>query len=151
DRFTALVLSILFALSPYVYAISFRLLTDNLALLFSLLALERFERFRETERVGPFLVGCLSVAAAILTRQSAAFLVAIAGLYALRGGVPRRGWLALRERAFAVSAAGASIAPAGALFLVWHGFVPPGGDPASCSLCAGGSAGSGAGTHLVVQ
>lgn len=151
DRVTALVLSILFALSPYVYAISFRLLTDNLALLFSLLALERFERFRETDRLGPFLVGCLSVAAAILTRQSAAFLVGIAGLYALRGGVPRRGWLALRKRAFAVLAAGASIAPAGALFLVWHGFVPPGGDPASCSLCAVGSAGSGAGTHLVVQ
>jgi 4-amino-4-deoxy-L-arabinose transferase-like glycosyltransferase len=151
DRFTALVLALLFALSPYVYAISFRLLTDNLAILFSLLALERFERFREAERIGPFLVGCLSVAAAVLTRQSTAFLVGVAGLYALRGGLARRGWLAVRQGALAIAAAGASIAPAGALFLLWHGFVPPGGDPASCSLCSGGSAGSGAGSHLVVQ
>ena len=62
---------------------SFRLITDNLALLFSVVAIERFERSRETARLGPFAVGCACVAAAMLTRQSTAFLLAVAGLYAL--------------------------------------------------------------------
>jgi len=149
---TALALSLLFALSPYMYGGSFRLITDNLATLFTLLALERFERFRETDRIGPFLLGCACVAAATLTRQSTAFMIGVAGLYALHGRLPARGWRALGDRAILVGAAGASVVPVGALFLAWHGLVPPGGDPSSCALCPR-KAGSGqtAQGHLVVQ
>jgi Dolichyl-phosphate-mannose-protein mannosyltransferase len=151
DRVTALALTALFALSPYVFGPSFRLLTDNLAVLFTLLALERFERFRETERLGPFVAGCASVAAAMLTRQSTAFLVGIAGLYALRGGLSERGQLALRDRTLALAAVGASAVPVLALFLVWHGLVPPSGDTAPCGLCSGGGTGSIGHTQIVVQ
>jgi 4-amino-4-deoxy-L-arabinose transferase-like glycosyltransferase len=144
-RLQALALSLLFALSPYVFGTSFRAITDNLATLFIVVAIERFECYRETERLGVFIAGCAAVAAAMLTRQSAAFMLALAGLYALwvRVSLPRR--------AEAVVAAVAAALPVGALFLTWHGLVPPGGDPSSCALCAPGrDAGATAGS-LVVQ
>src|ERR1700733_7099047 len=86
DRLQALAMTLLFVISPYVFGQSFRLGTDNLALLFSILAIDRLERFRECDRLGPFLAGCVLIAAATLTRQSAAFLVPVAALYALRPG-----------------------------------------------------------------
>jgi hypothetical protein len=150
ERVGALALTVVFALSPYVFGPSFRLLTDNLAVLFTLVALERFERFRETERLGPFLAGCASISAAMLTRQSSAFLLGVALVYALRR-LPSGSHLTLRDRALAVAAVGASAVPVGALFLTWHGFVPPTADAAPCGLCSGGGAGSIAGTQLVIQ
>jgi 4-amino-4-deoxy-L-arabinose transferase-like glycosyltransferase len=138
-RRVALALTLLFVLSPYVYASSFRLLTDNLALLFTVIAIERFERFRESDRLGPFLVGCLGVAGAILTRQSAAYLFGVAALYAMLGGSGRLAW---SRRALALAAVGLAAVPAGALFLTWHGFTPPGGDPSTCGLCPRGLAGA---------
>ncbi|HEX2702427.1 MAG TPA: glycosyltransferase family 39 protein [Solirubrobacteraceae bacterium] len=144
-RLQALALSVLFVLSPYVFGTSFRAITDNLATLFIVLAIERFERFRETERTGPFLVGCCALAGATLTRQSAAFMLGVAGLYALWVGLPllRRGGLLV---AVAISAV-----PVGLLFLSWHGLVPPGGDPSSCALCAPGRDAGATQGGLVVQ
>ena len=132
DRFQALAMTLLFVLSPYVFGQSFRLGTDNLALLFSILAIDRFERFRESDRLGPFLAGCALIAAAMLTRQSAAFLVPVAALYALRPASK----LSVAERASALAAVALSAVPVGLLFLNWHGLVPVGGDPGSCGLCA---------------
>jgi 4-amino-4-deoxy-L-arabinose transferase-like glycosyltransferase len=133
-RLRALVFAVLFVLSPYVYGTSFRVITDNLATLFIVLAIERFERYRETARLAPFFAGCAAVAAAMLTRQSAAFMLAVAGLYALfTRGSPR-------QRAIAVAAVALAAVPVGALFLSWHGLVPPGGDPSSCALCPAGRA-----------
>jgi hypothetical protein len=132
DRLQALAMTLLFVLSPYVFGQSFRLGTDNLALLFSILAIDRFERFRESDRLGPFLAGCALIAAATLTRQSAAFLVPVAGLYALRP----RAKLSVADRAVALGAVVLSVVPVGLLFLNWHGLVPVGGDPGSCGLCA---------------
>jgi hypothetical protein len=196
-RLPALALSLLFVLSPYVFGTSFRAITDNLATLFIVLSLERFERFRESQQVRAFLAGCVALAAAMLTRQSAAFMLAVAAFYGLwvgagpmglaaaatRRSLPWRGGsagaapdesddraeLAL-ARPVAASGpphpAGASAAlrasglllavavsaiPVGALFLAWHGLVPPGGDPSSCALCAPGrDVGATAGA-LVVQ
>ena len=138
ERLAALALTLLFVLSPYVFGTSFRLITDNLALLFSVLALERFERFRQTSRLGPFLTGCLCAGAALLTRQSTAFLFGVAALYALRPGA-----LTPRGRLAAFLGIAASAVPAALLFLNWHGLVPPGGDPASCGLCSGAAGESG--------
>lgn len=138
-RGQSLALTLLFVLSPYVYGTSFRLMTDNLALLFAVLAIDRLERFRETDRIGPFAVACGWIAAGILTRQSTAFMLGVAGLYAMRGRLSARG------RALAVTAVGLAAVPAAALFVNWHGFVPPGGDPSSCGLCPAGRAGAGAG------
>ncbi len=132
DRLQALAMTLLFVISPYVFGQSFRLGTDNLALLFSILAIDRFERFRECDRLGPFLAGCALITAATLTRQSAAFLVPVAVLYVLRPGAK----LSWSERAVALGAVALSVVPVGLLFLNWHGLVPVGGDPGSCGLCA---------------
>jgi 4-amino-4-deoxy-L-arabinose transferase-like glycosyltransferase len=134
SRNLALGLSLLFVLSPYVFGQSFRLGTDNLALLFSVLAIERLERFRECDRLGPFMAGCAFVALAMLTRQSTAFLPAVAALYALRPASQ----LSVRDRGLALLAVVASCVPVGLLFLDWHGLVPVGGDPSSCGLCVHG-------------
>ena len=53
----AFALSLLFALSPYFFGASFTLLTDNLALLFGLLALERLDSFRDHGSLGAFALG----------------------------------------------------------------------------------------------
>ena len=144
-RLQSLALSVLFVLSPYVFGTSFRAITDNLATLFIVVAVERFERYRETRQAGPLIAACVAVAAAMLTRQSAAFMLAVAGLYALRVEV------SLPRRAEALVAVAAAAVPVGVLFLTWHGLVPPGGDPSSCALCAPGrDAGATAGA-LVVQ
>ncbi len=134
---SALALTVLFVLSPYVFGESFRVMTDNLAALFVVLAVERLESYRESRRLGAFAVACASIGAAILTRQSAAFLLPVAGVYAL---AVERSW---RGRAVTLAMAAAAAAPAGALFLTWHGLVPPGGDPGSCGLCSSGQAGTG--------
>jgi 4-amino-4-deoxy-L-arabinose transferase-like glycosyltransferase len=160
ERVPALALTVLFTLSPYVYATSFRLLTDNLALLFSVLALERLERFRESGRTGSYTAAAAVIGAAILTRQSTAFLVAVAGLYALaarRAAALRADEDAPRPRLSTVGRGGllailaVACVPAAALFIHWHGLVPPGGDPASCGLCPAGRATGAHAGSLVVQ
>jgi 4-amino-4-deoxy-L-arabinose transferase-like glycosyltransferase len=142
-RLQALVLALLVVLSPYVYSTSFRLQTDNLALLFAVLMLDRLERFRESRTLGPFIVACACAAAGVLTRQSSAFLFGVAGLYALAvRGVP------LRLRAAACAVAVFAFVPAAILFLTWHGLTPPGGDTSSCGLCGASSGVSGSGLRL---
>ena len=145
DRLAALALALLFVLSPYVFGTSFRVITDNLATLLIVVAIERFERSRETGGILAFRAGALALAGAMLTRQSAAFMLAVGGLYALRAG------RSLVVRAELLAACAISAIPVAALFLTWHGIVPPGGDPSSCALCG---AGRDAGAHegsLVVQ
>lgn len=139
----AIALTLLFVLSPYVYAASFRLQTDNLALLFSVLAIDQFERFRESHGMSPFLIGCACAAGAILTRQSTAFVFGVAVLYALlvRG-------LSHRSRLLALAGVAVAAVPAAALFLTWHGLTPPSGDTSSCGLCAGNAGVGGAGLRL---
>jgi 4-amino-4-deoxy-L-arabinose transferase-like glycosyltransferase len=132
ERLRALALSVLFVLSPHVFGTSFRAITDNLATLFIVVALERFERYRETRTLGPFLAGCAAVALAMLTRQSAAFMLAVAALYALQVRRDRA------HQAEALAGVALAVVPVGLLFLKWHGLVPPGGDPSSCALCAPG-------------
>ncbi len=131
----SLALTLLFVLSPYVYATSFRLLTDNLALLLSVLAFDRYEAFRESGRLAPLLAGAGLAGAAILTRQSTAFLFGVAGLYALFARGPRSA--SLRTRLAGVGGVLLAAVPAGLLFLTWHGLTPPGGNTASCGLCGG--------------
>jgi 4-amino-4-deoxy-L-arabinose transferase-like glycosyltransferase len=134
ERRAALALTLLFALSPYVFGYSFRLMTDNLALLFTVLGLERFERYRESGRLGPFAAGCVCAGAAVLTRQSTAFLLGVGLLYAALAPAAGPG----RRRAAAAGLVALAALPAGLLFLNWHGLVAPGGDPSSCGLCRHG-------------
>jgi hypothetical protein len=125
----AFAVALVFALSPYFFGASFTLLTDNLAILFALLALQRFERFRRSGALGQFALGSLAMAAAVLTRQSLLWLalVAVAALVLAPVPAPRR----LAGAAIAALA----LEPFVALVVVWGGLVPPGSDPASCGLC----------------
>lgn len=126
----AFALALLLALSPYYLGASFTLLTDNLALLFGLLALDRFDRFGEDDELRDFALGCVAMAAAVLTRQSFLWLALVAAAYLLRSRLePERKVLAAGIGALA-------LAPLVALVALWGGLVPPGSDPASCGLCA---------------
>jgi hypothetical protein len=82
------------------------------------------------------------VSAAVLTRQSEAFLLGVALFYAARPGAA----MSVRDRLVALLAVAVAAVPAGLLFLSWHGLVPPGSDTSSCGLCAGGRGGSAART-----
>src|SRR3954451_6453021 len=74
----AFALALVFALSPYFFGASFTLLTDNLAILFALLALGCFERFRRDGRLAVFAAGALAMGAAVRARQSLLWLVLVA-------------------------------------------------------------------------
>ena len=129
EQAQAFALSLLFALSPYFLGASFTLLTDNLALLFGLVALERLDRFRDDGSLGAFALGCLALSAAVLTRQSFAWLALVAAFFLLRARLP------LGRRVAGVAMLALAVAPLAALVVVWGGLVPPGSDPLSCGLC----------------
>jgi hypothetical protein len=129
DVLQALTLTLLFGLSPHVLGVSFAVLTDNLSMLFGIVALERFHRASQDRSLSTFAIGCAAMAAAVLTRQSFLWLAPIAA-WAL--------WTALPSpRRFAAGAtvASVSLVPFAALVAVWGGLVPEGADPASCGLC----------------
>lgn len=125
-------LTLVFALSPYVFGQSFILVTDNLGLLFTLLALDRFLVFsKERLRMDAFALGCLWIALALLTRQSYVWLGLFGGVWLLsRPGIE---W---RRIAGGIGLLALAAVPLGALVIAWRGIVPVGGDPASCGLCA---------------
>ena len=129
-RRRAFALALVFALSPYFFGASFTLLTDNLGLLFALLALTGFQRAARAGSLPAFAAGCLAMGAAVLTRQSFLWLAPIAA-WALVSGP-----LSLRRRLLGGALAAASLAPFAALAVAWGALVPPSSDPASCGLCA---------------
>jgi hypothetical protein len=129
DELPAFALTLAFVLSPYVFGASFTLLTDNLAILFGLLALERIHAYSRSGSPGAFALACLAIGAAVLTRQSFLWLVPVAAFYLARPPL----------RATRLAAGGALLAlalvPLALLVVEWNGLVPPSADPASCGLC----------------
>jgi dolichyl-phosphate-mannose-protein mannosyltransferase len=126
----AALLAGLFGCSPYVFGQSFILVTDNLGLLFGLLAIERLLACARGARFSAFAIACGWIALALLTRQSYPWLGLLALLVLLlRGPRDRRDLLA------GLGLLALAAVPFGALVIVWHGFVPPTADPASCGLC----------------
>ena len=127
----AILLAALFACSPYVFGQSFILVTDNLALLLSLIAIERLLAFERGGGLSAFAVACAALGLAVLTRQSSAWLGLLA-LVVLVLHLPRES----RTLAGGLALLGLAALPSLALVLAWHGFVSPMADPASCGLCA---------------
>jgi Dolichyl-phosphate-mannose-protein mannosyltransferase len=126
---SAFALTLAFVLSPYVFGASFTLLTDNLAILLGLVALERIYAFSRDGSLAAFAVACLAIGAAVMTRQSFLWLVAVAAFFLVLPPL----------RVGRVAAGGAMLAlalvPLAALVIEWNGLVPPSADPASCGLC----------------
>jgi Dolichyl-phosphate-mannose-protein mannosyltransferase len=125
----AFALTLAFVLSPYVFGASFTLLTDNLAILFGLIALERIHAYARGGSLGAFAVACLAIGAAVLTRQSFLWLVPVAAFFLLW---PRP---LLRQVAAGGAMLALALVPLAALVIEWNGLVPPSADPASCGLC----------------
>jgi hypothetical protein len=130
DVLPAFALTLAFTLSPYFFGASFTLLTDNLAILFALLALERLYTYRQEGSFAVFATACLWTGAALLTRQSFLWVALVAAVFLVltdrRSPARLFGGLALLALA---------LAPAAALAIEWNGLVPPSADPASCGLC----------------
>jgi hypothetical protein len=124
----AFALTLAFLLSPYFFGASFTLLTDNLAILFCLLALERIHAFARGESMTAFAAACLWTGATVLTRQSFGWLVLVALFFLLRRRDARRILTGAALLALA-------LLPFSLLILEWKGLVPPSADPASCGLC----------------
>jgi hypothetical protein len=129
DELPAFALTLAFVLSPYVFGASFTLLTDNLAILFALVALERIHAYARGGSRAAFAVACVAIGAAVMTRQSALWLVPVAAFFLVRPP--------LRVSRVAAGAAMLAVAlvPLAALVIEWNGLVPPSADPASCGLC----------------
>jgi hypothetical protein len=130
ESWQAFALTLLFVLSPYVLGTSFTLLTDNLAILFALIALERIHAYSRGGGPGAFAVACLAIAAALLTRQAFIWLVPVAAVFLLRGDLRAPGRLLAGASMLALT-----LVPLGLLALDWNGLVPPSADPASCGIC----------------
>jgi Dolichyl-phosphate-mannose-protein mannosyltransferase len=126
---SAFALTLAFVLSPYVFGASFTLLTDNLAILFGLIALERIHAYSREGSIPAFAVACLAIGAAVMTRQSFLWLVPVAAFFLVLPPL----------RLGRVAAGGAmlllALVPLAALVIEWNGLVPPSADPASCGLC----------------
>ena len=129
EPWQAFALTLLFALSPYFFGASFTLLTDNLAILFALLALERIHRFASDASLATFGLACVWIAGAVLTRQSFLWLVLVAAWFLVRAAAP------LDRRAAGAALLAVALVPLAALVVECGGLVPPGADPASCGLC----------------
>jgi hypothetical protein len=139
----AFALTLAFVLSPYFFGASFTLLTDNLAILFALLALERIHAYSRSGSMGAFALAALEMGAAVLTRQSFVWLFAVAAFFLLRRrfsprararpGPPRSD--SLREVLLGSALLALALVPFALLVIEWNGLVPPSADPASCGLC----------------
>ena len=130
EPWQAFALTLLFVLSPYVLGTSFTLLTDNLAILFALIALERIHAYSRGAGIGAYALACAAIAAALLTRQAFVWLLPVAALFLLRRELRAPGRLAAGAALLVLS-----VLPVGLLALEWDGLVPPSADPASCGLC----------------
>jgi len=129
DELPAFALTLAFVLSPYVFGASFTLLTDNLALLFGLVALERVHAYTRSGSLGAFALACLAIAGSVLTRQAFLWLVPVAAFFVLWRREP------LRRLVAGGALLALALVPLAALAIEWNGLVPPSADPASCGLC----------------
>jgi 4-amino-4-deoxy-L-arabinose transferase-like glycosyltransferase len=115
----ALIFSLVFSLSPYFFGASFILLTDNLGILFCLLAVNCFYRFRENTSLKYSLLTCLFIAAALLTRQTFAWLALSFLIYLMIVQ------MTLASRIAALAALVIAIMPLLSFMILWGGLLPP--------------------------
>jgi len=111
--------SLAVVMSPYVFGVSFLLLTDNLALLFAAVSVVGLQASARGSRAG-LLVATVSLALATLTRQPFAWLLAP---YVMMGWQSRPD---LRTTLGRLALGVVALIPLGILVVViWRGLLPP--------------------------
>lgn len=123
-RGAAVLFTLLFGLSPYFFGASFVALTDNLAILFALLAVRALYRAWESGAARHWVALCVWICLATLTRQLYVWLAAGAALTLWWPGQAPRG---AALKAALLKAAGLAVAclPLAGLVLLWGGLTPP--------------------------
>lgn len=119
---TAALFTAVFLSSCYFFGYSFRVLTDNMAIVFCILAMSRLYRFAESThapRLTSYLWGCLWLSLTVLTRQSYLFLGLPFLAVLLWAPVP------MTHKIAGVAALLLAVVPLAALVIEWHGLVPP--------------------------
>jgi len=119
SRTYALILSTLFAVSPYFFGSSFVLMTDNLAVTLALGSLYGIYLLKGSPRTLTLVWTSALIAGALLTRQFYAWLIPPI-LWVIYKAPRSPAW-----KAGAVGLTAASTIPIGMLMLRWHGPVPP--------------------------
>jgi 4-amino-4-deoxy-L-arabinose transferase-like glycosyltransferase len=119
DRTEALFFTLLFALSPYFFGASFTLLTDNLGILFALLALRILVLAPRPIMPMQWAGFCGWLCLATLTRQTYIWLGigALAAMFV--DSEP------LQRRALKIAGVAAACVPLLGLIASWHGMTPP--------------------------
>ena len=120
----AVLFTLLFGLSPYFFGASFVALTDNLAILFALLAVRALVRAWESGAARHWVALCVWICLATLTRQLYVWLAAGAALSLWSPGQALRG-AALKSAGLRVAGLVAACLPLAALVLLWGGLTPP--------------------------
>jgi 4-amino-4-deoxy-L-arabinose transferase-like glycosyltransferase len=118
-RREALLFALLFGLSPYFFGASFLALTDNIGILFALLAVRALYRSWESGAARHWVAACAWICLATLTRQLYVWLAFGAVLTLLVRGQ------ALRSAALKTAGLVVACLPLAALVLVWGGLTPP--------------------------
>ena len=119
SRASALLVTLLFLLSPYFFGASFILLTDNLAWLFCMLTLYCLMTALRSQRLTPWVCTSLFLCLALLTRQTMMWLLlcAVAMVWLHCHSSAARGWR--------LGTLGLATLPLAALMWRWQGLVPP--------------------------
>ncbi|MBV6459641.1 MAG: hypothetical protein HONBIEJF_02792 [Fimbriimonadaceae bacterium] len=119
SRTYALILSTLFAISPYFFGSSFVLMTDNLAVALALGSLYGIYLLKSNPKTTTLVWTCLLIAAALMTRQFYAWLLPPL-LWVIYKAPATKIW-----KVVAALLAVATTIPIGMLMLQWRGPVPP--------------------------
>lgn len=119
NTFQALIYSLLFAISPYYYGLSFVLMTDNAALVLAIACLYSLANFRQSNAKRDFLMSVFFATAAMLTRQIYVVLLLPCMVYVLRGPGSNR------YKLYQLLILMASAIPLSLLITLWGGPTPP--------------------------
>jgi hypothetical protein len=119
---TSLLVALMLVLSPYVFGVSFLLLTDNLAMLFAVGTMFCTLRYMRTGQWNAIALAALLASCAILTRQFYLWLL-ITMLTA--GAVRKYEWPAEQGLSGISVLVVLAIAPFAVLCVLWGGLTPP--------------------------
>ncbi|MFT3703307.1 MAG: hypothetical protein QM802_13100 [Agriterribacter sp.] len=116
---SALLFTLLFALSPYFFREAFVVLTDNLPVLWLILFFQVYLKYKQTQHLRFFLWSLFFIMLLCLTRQTYLYVWLALVIDLAIGNT------ALKNKAGYIALSFVAIIPTLALFYVWKGLTPP--------------------------